>query len=70
MDELELYKNDRPAWLELIAPKMAARIAGDTYDDVVLQAVWSGMPRDYQTAVWAHLDESARARIRALRATA
>lgn len=67
MDELELYKNDRPKWLELVAQKQAARIADDTYDDAVLQAVWAGMARDYQTAVWQHLDDTQRARIRALR---
>lgn len=66
-DELELYKTDRPKWLELVAPKQAARITDDTYDDAVLQAVWAAMPRDYQTAVWTHMDESSRARIRALR---
>ena len=66
-DELEMYKNDRPKWLELVAPKQASCIADDTYDDAVLKAAWAGMDRDYQTAVWAHLDESSRARIRKLR---
>jgi len=70
IDELQLYENDRPKWLEIVAPKQAARIADDTYDDAVLKAVWAGMGRDYQTAVWQHLDESQRARIRALRGKA
>lgn len=70
MDELELYKNDRPKWLEIVAPKQAVRIADDTYTDEALQAVWAAMPRDYQTAVWQHLDDTQRERIRALRGKA
>lgn len=69
-DELELYKNDRANWLEIVAPRQAARIADDTYDDEVLAAVWAAMPRDYQTAVWRHLAEPQRAYVRDLRAAA
>jgi hypothetical protein len=67
VDELELYKNDRPKWLAIVAPKQAERMNDDTYDDAVLAAVWSGMQRDYQTAVWAQLSDPARNRVRKLR---
>lgn len=65
MNERELYETDRPAWINQAAPRMA-KIFADT-PDATLADMWARMPRDYQTAVWAHLDESARARIRALR---
>jgi hypothetical protein len=68
MNELEVYQTDRPNWLAIVAPKQAARISDDTYDDAVLASVWAAMPRDYQVAVWQLLDESARTRVKSLRA--
>lgn len=68
MDELALYQTDRNAWLEHVAPRMARRIA-ETSDEQIKRD-WNGMVRDYQTAVWQHLDETQRARIRALRKSA
>jgi L-alanine-DL-glutamate epimerase-like enolase superfamily enzyme len=67
-EELALYQTDRPRWLTTVAPKQAARISDDTYDDAVLAAVWAAMPRDYQVAVWQLLGDSARTRIKSLRA--
>ena len=67
MTELEQYENDRSGWLSVVAPRQAARMSDDTYDDTVMAAVWAAMPRDYQTAVWTHLDKPARERIKALR---
>lgn len=64
-DELALYQTDRSAWLEYAAPRMAGRIASAT--DEQIKGDWNRMPRDYQTAVWPHLDEAHRARIRKLR---
>ena len=66
-DDLALYEHDRPKWLEIVAPKMAARIGDNTYDDTALAYVWAAMPRDYQTAVWALLPEPQRERIRKVR---
>ena len=67
MDELAIYENDRPKWLEIVAPKQAARIGDNTYDDTALAYVWAGMQRDYQTAVWALLPEAQHERIRKVR---
>jgi hypothetical protein len=66
-DDLALYETDRPAWLATVAPKQAARIADDTYDDASLAYAWASMQRDYQTAVWALLPEAQKQRIRMLR---
>ena len=68
MNDRELYETDRPAWINQKAPRMA-KIFADT-PDTTLAGMWSRMPRDYQTAVWQHLDETSRARIRALRKAA
>ena len=57
-DELTQYENDRPGWLAVVAPKQAARIADDTYDDTLLAYVWSAMPRDYQAAVLPYLTDA------------
>lgn len=65
MNERELYETDRPAWINQKSPRMA-RIFADT-PDAELAGMWARMPRDYQTAVWQHLDDTQRARIRALR---
>jgi hypothetical protein len=68
MDERALYETDRTAWLAHIAPRAALRIAAASDEQV--QRDWQRTPRDYQTAVWQHLDETQRARIRKLRSAA
>jgi len=67
MDETELYCTDRPAWIALVAPRMVARIADPSSDDAMLAYAWTGMARDYQTAVWALLDEASKERIKRIR---
>jgi hypothetical protein len=64
-EELALHDNDRDGWLAYVAPNMARKLIGES--DATLGATWARIPRDYQTAVWQHLDETQRARIRALR---
>lgn len=61
-DELTLHDTDREAWLGYVAPQMARRIA--TEPDGTLADTWSRIPRDYQKAVWQHLDETQRERVR------
>lgn len=67
-DELELYKTDRPKWLAIVAPKQAEHVTDNTYDDAALAGAWAGMQRDYQSAVWALLDDAGRDRVRRVRA--
>lgn len=64
-DERRLYETDRPAWLRLIAPKMPAVIDANT--DEELARSWGMMGRDFQEAVWAHLSEAQRERVRMVR---
>jgi hypothetical protein len=65
IDEHAMYETDRAAWLEHVAPRMASRLVAAS--DEQIKRDWNRMSRDYQTAVWQHLDETQRARIRALR---
>lgn len=67
-DELTLYLTDRKAWIEMVAPKMPAVIDANT--DAELAASWGLMSRDYQQAVWNHLNETQRVRIRRVRKVA
>jgi len=64
-DELTLYHTDRKAWIAMVAPKMPAVIDANT--DSELAASWGLMSRDYQQAVWNHLSETQRERIRRVR---
>ena len=64
-DELTLHKTDRDQWLAYVAPNMARKIATDT--DEQIQANWPRIPQDYKAAVWQHLDETQRERVRKLR---
>lgn len=68
MDDLDMYHNDRPAWIAQAAPRTANRIARATEEEI--KRYWSCMERDYQTAVWQYLDDTQRARIRKLRSAA
>lgn len=65
IDELTLHDTDRAAWLAYVASNMARRLAETP--DATLGVLWARIPRDYQTAVWPHLDEAQRQRIRKLR---
>ncbi len=64
-DERALYDLDREAWLQYVAQNMAAKF-GDM-PDAMLADTWDRMPRDYQMAVWEHLGETERARVRKVR---
>lgn len=66
--ELDLYWNDRPAWLKLVAPRMAAKLRGMSGRELADE--WSCLGRDYQRAVWAVLDEATREAIRRARPAA
>lgn len=63
--ELDLYRNDRPAWLKLVAPRMAARLRD--MPRAKLADEWPQLPRDYQRAVWAVLEATTREAIRLAR---
>lgn len=67
-DELTLYLTDRKAWIEMVAPKMPAVIDANT--DTELAGSWGLMSRDYQQAVWNHLNETQRERVRRVRKVA
>ena len=67
MDELALYQTNRPAWLAIAAPRVAARIETDTDD--AINAYWPLMSDDFKAAVWALLPEAQRERIRKVRET-
>jgi hypothetical protein len=64
-DELTLYHRDREAWLAMVAPRMPPILDANT--DAELAMSWGLMSRDYQQAVWAHLSEAQRERVRRLR---
>lgn len=63
--ELDLYWNDRPAWLKLVAPRMAARLRAVPDDQI--SDIYGCLPRDYQVAVWAVLDDLTREAIKLAR---
>lgn len=65
IDEHALYVTDRAAWIAYVAPRAARRISEATNEQI--KRDWPRTPRDYQTAVWQHLDDTQRARIRTLR---
>jgi len=48
--EFALYHADRPAWLKLVAPRMADRLRAMVAEQ--LPAAWGELARDYQRAVW------------------
>lgn len=67
-DELTLHDTDHDQWLNYVAPNMARKIVTDTDDQI--QRNWPRIPTDYKAAVWEHLDETQRDRIRRLRKAA
>lgn len=69
-DELALYHDDRPAWIAMHAPCVAATLADPAADDDIIRLAWEVMRRDYKAAVWALLDEAGRERVRRVRAAA
>lgn len=64
-EELDLYESDRTKWLVWVAPRMAQRLT--TWPDATLGDTWARIPRDYQMAVWALLDDATRERIKRIR---
>lgn len=64
--ERALYHRDHAAWVKYSAPRLAGRIAAMRDMDVAF--AWSLLTRETQRAVWEHLDETQRARIKVVRA--
>lgn len=60
--ELDLYCNDRQAWLQLVAPRMAKRLQATPAAE--LPDVWGCLARDYQREVWKSLDSVTQEAIR------
>jgi hypothetical protein len=65
--EFSLYLSDRSAWTRYVAPHYVELMAGSREWAVW---VWPQLARDLQGAVWALLDESTRAFVRAARTAA
>lgn len=63
--EFALYHADRPAWLKLIALRMAAKLRDMSLEKLADE--WPQLPRDYQHAVWAVLDDTTREAVRLAR---
>lgn len=63
--ELDLYWNDRPAWLTLVTPRMAEHLRNAPADELADR--WGVLARDYQRAVWAVLDDVTREAVRMAR---
>lgn len=61
--ERALYQRDHATWLRYSAPRLADRLA----DMPDIAFGWSLLTRDTQVAVWQHLDETHRARVKAVR---
>jgi hypothetical protein len=66
VDELTLYHDDRPAWIKQVAERTARRLA--TMPPSEIAGTWPLLQRDYQRAIWGHLSEDERGRIREARA--
>jgi len=64
-DELVLFKSNRTAWMDLSAPRIAARIAA--MDDKQIDHCWQTMMKDLRKQVWLLLDEPQKARVRTIR---
>jgi hypothetical protein len=64
-NELALFQNDRPAWVALAAPRIAARIV--TMDNAQIDYCWQTMLHDLRKKVWTLLDDPQKARVRAVR---
>lgn len=66
-DELAMYQTDRDGWIAYVCAHMAAQFPAKTDADVA--RAWAVMDRPYQAAVWKHLAEPQRERVRKLRDT-
>lgn len=64
-DELALYHDNRDAWIAHVAERTARRIA--TMQPSEIADTWPLLQRDYQRAIWVHLSEDERGRIREAR---
>lgn len=65
-DEHALYQRDRPAWYRYVAAAMGRKLVAGGVASI--REAWPYMSREYQTAVWATLDEAGRDLVRAARA--
>lgn len=63
MDEMRLYLDDRPKWIERVADGAAKAIVSGTRKGAVMR--WRFMARDYQLAVWAKLSKADQAKLKA-----
>lgn len=63
--ERHLYATDRVEWRRRKAGVLAAKLMA--MDDDVLANSWERVPRETQVAVWQHLDEAQRERVRRVR---
>lgn len=66
MDEITLYQTNRPAWLQLVAPRMARKL--EAMNDHELANEWATLARDYQLSVWGAMDAATQTRVRKARA--
>lgn len=64
--ERALYETDHAAWVRYSAPRIADRLA--TVREMDLAFTWSLLIRETQVAVWEHLDDAQRTRLKAVRA--
>lgn len=63
--EFALYQKDRPAWLAIVAPRMAKLLR--ERERAFIAEMWGSLARDYQRAVWLVADEVTREAIRLAR---
>lgn len=66
-EELDLYHDNREAWIRYVAPSTARKISVMNAQNI--RDTWPLFKRDYQLAVWDHLSEEARARVTSARST-
>lgn len=64
--ERALYETDHAAWVRYSAPRIAARLA--VVREIDLAFAWSLLVRETQVAVWEHLDDAQRTKLKAVRA--
>ena len=62
-DEWGLYEHNRPAWVAMAAPRIAALIPGNNRAE--LRQLWRVSKQDTKAAIWELLDATQRARIEA-----
>lgn len=63
-DERALWARDRAAWIEYVAPGMAAKLEAGGLDEI--RASWRYLRSDYRRAVWARLPRTTRTLVEAV----